>query len=420
MKSLAGYRSTDVSKSRIDDFFEVDQWAMVGEWLPEDRQDYVDAVALNRCRAVEVQDASRGVVGEFAGVHSSFGTEMTVPGGRVPTAGLSWVGVHPAHRRRGILRAMMRDHFARCRGRGEHVSALYATQAAIYTRFGYGLGSQTIRAKIPHGAKLRKVAGSEDLTVRLERADFATHDAIVQGIQDRITRPGTVLTPKGSGRYARFTDPVGNRNGFEKWRLLLVEDAGDPVAYAFFRRKARKSDGLAVGTAQLAEQGALTPAAAHRMWTVLSNFDLVQTTTTANLATDDALIRLLADARVIRPMVMDNLWVRVLDVSAALEAREYYRDLDLTLLIRDKNVVENAGAWRVLLNGGRAKVCPADASATPDLALDIEELSSAYLGGVSVESMAAAGLIEERTPGTVHDLAVAMFSPVAPHANWDF
>jgi len=107
-------------------------------------------------------------------------------------------------------------------------------------------------------------------------------------------------------------------------------------------------------------------------------------------------------------------------VSAALEAREYYRDLDLTLLIRDKNVVENAGAWRVLLNGGRAKVCPADASATPDLALDIEELSSAYLGGVSVESMAAAGLIEERTPGTVHDLAVAMFSPVAPHANWDF
>ncbi len=211
MNPLEGYRPVDVPESRIDEFFEIDQWAMVGEWLPEDRQDYVDAVALDRCRAIEVADASRGVVGRFAGVHSSFGTEMVVPGGRVPTAGLSWVGVHPTHRRRGILRRMMADHFARCRDRGEWVSALYATQAAIYTRFGYGLGSQTVRARLPHGVKLRKVRGAEELTVRLERADFAKHDAIVQGIQDRFTRPGTVIAPKGSGRNARFTDPVGNR-----------------------------------------------------------------------------------------------------------------------------------------------------------------------------------------------------------------
>ncbi len=420
MKSLDGYAHTDVPLNRIDDFFEVDQWAMVGEWLPEDRQDYVDAVALDRCRAVEVVDASRGAVGEFAGVHSSFGTQMVVPGGTVPIAGLSWVGVHPAHRRRGILRAMMSDHFARCRRRGEHVSVLYATQAAIYTRFGYGLGSHTVRAKIPFGAKLRKVAGSEELTVRLERADYEAHDAIVQGIQDRITRPGTVRPPKGSGRLARFTDPVGNRKGFEKWRILIVEDAGDPVAYAFFRRKAQKSDGLAVGVAQVAEQGALTPAAAHRMWSVLSNFDLIQTTTTANLATDDAFIRLLADTRVIHPLIMDNIWVRVLDVPAALEAREYYGDVDLTVSIRDRDVPDNAGSWRVVVTGGRATVTRADASTSPDLAMDIEELSSAYLGGVSVESMAAAGVVEERAPGAVRQLAVAMFSPVAPHANWDF
>ncbi len=420
MKSLTGYRPVDVPESRIDEFFEIDQWAMVGEWLPEDRQDYVDAVALDRCRAIEVTDASRGTVGEYAGVHSSFGTEMVVPGGRVPTAGLSWVGVHPMHRRRGVLRRMMGDHFARCRERGELVSALYATQAAIYTRFGYGLGSHTVKARIPHGAKLRKVAGSDALTVRIERADFDTHDAVVQSVQDRLTRPGTVITPEGSGRYARFTDPVGNRDGFERWRIVIIEDAGDPVAYAFFRRKAKKTEGVADGIAQVAEQAALTPAASRRLWSVLSNFDLVATTTTANLATDDALIRLLADARVTRPLVIDNLWVRVLDVPAALEAREYYRDLDLTLQVSDRDVPDNAGAWHVVIADGRATVERVESGVVADVTLDIEELSSAYLGGISLESIASAGLLEEHTPGAVRDLAIAMHSPVAPHANWDF
>ncbi len=420
MKSLIGYRPVDVPIDRIDEFFEIDQWAMVGEWLPEDRQHYVDAVALDRCRAIEVTDASRGTVGEYAGVHSSFGTEMVVPGGRVPIAGLSWVGVHPMHRRRGVLRRMMGDHFERCRARGEHVSALYATQAAIYTRFGYGLGSQTVHARIPRGAKLRKVPGADALRVRIERASFERHDEIVQSIQDRLTRPGTVITPVGSGRNARFTDPVGNRNGFEKWRIVIIEDDGDPVAYAFFRRKARKVEGVADGIAQVAEQGALTPAAARRLWGVLSNFDLVETTTTANLPTDDALIRLLADARVTRPLVIDNLWVRVIDLPEALEAREYYRDVDLAIQVTDRDVPSNAGAWRLKTADGRATVSRIDDGVIADVTLDIEELSSAYLGGVSLESIASAGLVEEHTPGAVRDLAIAMFSPVAPHANWDF
>ena len=142
MKKAAGYQSISVPEERLDEFFQVVQWAFVGEWLLEDRQDYVDALPVERARGLQVTDERRGEFGEIAAVHASFGTEMIVPGARrVSTAGLSWLGVHPAHRRRGLMTAMMHDHFSRSIARGEAVSALYAMEAAIYSRFGYGMGA---------------------------------------------------------------------------------------------------------------------------------------------------------------------------------------------------------------------------------------------------------------------------------------
>ncbi|WP_084127394.1 enhanced intracellular survival protein Eis [Demequina sp. NBRC 110054] len=420
MKKAAGYQSISVPDHRLDEFFQVVQWAFVGEWLLEDRQDYVDALPTERARGLEVEDPDRGEVGQIAAVHASFGTEMTTPGGRrVPTAGLSWLSVHPAHRRRGLMSAMMKDHFRRCRERGEAVSALYAMEAAIYARFGYGMGAQTVKAEIPRGAKMWPVEGADDLTVRLERADFDAHDELVSGLQARLTRPGTVINPVGSGRNARFTDPVGNRKGMEMWRLAIVEDKGEPVGYAFFRRRADSSIGIHDGVCQVREFGALTPAASQRLWQTLTDFDLVETTYTENLATDDPLLYQLVDARGARSKVIDNLWVRVLDVKSALESREYFHDCDVTISITDKHVPENAGEWRIVVRDGDAEVTKADGS-VPDLSMDIKHLSTVYLGGTSVEALTAAGLVREHTAGQARELAVAMLSPVAPLANWDF
>ncbi|WNM23619.1 GNAT family N-acetyltransferase [Demequina capsici] len=420
MKKSAGYQPISVFEDRLDEFFQVVQWAFVGEWLLEDRQDYVDALPVERARGVEVVDPARGDVGEIAAVHASFGTEMTTPGGRrVPTAGLSWLAVHPAHRRRGLMTAMMHDHFQRCRERGEAVSALYAMEAAIYSRFGYGMGSQTVKAEVPRGAAMWTVDGADQLTVRLERASFEAHDELVSHLQARLTRPGTIINPVGSGRNARFTDPVGNRKGMEKWRLAIVEDRGEPVAYAFFRRRAQSSVGIHDGVCQVREFGALTPAASQRLWQTLTDFDLVETTYTENLATDDPLLHQLKDARGARSKVVDNLWVRLLDVPVALQSREYFHDCDVTIGLTDKHVPDNAGAWRIVVRNGDATVTRAE-DAAPDLTMDIRHLSTAYLGGTSIESLAAAGLVREHTAGQARELAVAMMSPVAPLANWDF
>src|SRR5690554_1493180 len=420
MKKAEGYESISVPESRLDEFFQVVQWAFVGEWLPEDRQDYVDALPTERARGLEITDERRGDVGSLAAVHASFGTDMVTPGGRlVPTAGLSWLGVHPSHRRRGLMTAMMHDHFRRCLERGEVVTALYAMEAEIYARFGYGMGAQTVKASIPRGPRMWSVPGTEDLTVRLERADFDAHDQLVTDLQAKLTRPGTILNPEGSGRNARFTDPIGNRNGYEKWRIAIVEDRGEPVAYAFFRRKANSEVGIHDGVCQVREHGSLNAAASQRLWQTLTDFDLVGTTYTENLATDDPLLYQLKDARGARSKVIDNLWVRSLDVPTALESREYFHDCDVTFELTDKHVPANAGTWRIVVNGPDATVTRVD-DATPDLSMDVRHLSTVYLGGTSVESLAAAGQIRENAPGQARELAVAMMSPVSPLTNWDF
>ncbi len=420
MKKAEGYQSITVPEGRLDEFFQVVQWAFVGEWLDEDRQDYIDALPIERARGLEVTDERRGAITEIAAVHASFGTDMITPGGRrVPTAGLSWLGVHPSHRRRGLMTKMMHDHFTRCLERGEAVSALYAMEAEIYARFGYGMGAQTVKASIPRGPRMWKVEGAEELTVRLERADFHKHDQLVADLQAKLTRPGTILNPEGSGRNARFTDPVGNRKGMEKWRIAIVEDEGEPVAYAFFRRRADSDVGIHDGICQVREHGSLTPAASQRLWQTLTDFDLVETTYTENLATDDPLLHQLKDARGARSKVIDNLWIRILDVPTALESREYFHDCDVNVSLTDRHVPENAGTWRIVVKGGNAQVTRAE-DADPDLSMDVRHLATVYLGGTSVESLAAAGQVREHTQGQARELAVAMMSPVAPLTNWDF
>lgn len=426
MRKSEGYQSLSIDETRIDELFQVVQWAFVGEWLKEDRQDYIDAIPVDRSRAVEVTDERRGTVGELAGVHASFGADMITPGGlKVPTAGLSWLGVHPAHRRRGLMTTMIHDHFTRCIARGEHVSVLYAMESEIYARFGYGMGAQTVKASIPRGPRMWHVDGTEHLTVRLERANFDQHDQLIADLQAKLERPGTILNPVGSGRNARFTDPVGNRHGMEKWRICIIEDAGDPVAYAFFRRKADSEIGIHDGVAQVREHGSLTAAASQKLWQVLTDFDLVGTTHTENLATDDPLLFQLKDARGARIKVIDNIWVRLLNVPEALAARKYFHECDVTFALTDKHVPANAGVWRITVKDGDATITRLSTAgdqppAPADLEMDIRHLGTVYLGGTSLEALSAAGLVKENTRGQARELAISMLSPVAPLTNWDF
>lgn len=415
-----GYRLIALDRARAADMIEVTSWAFSGDPKPEDLEQLADVIPFSRATAVEVDDAREGAALALAGVSAAYTFAMRVPGGAaVPVAGLTWVGVHPGHRRRGLLRAMIAEHLAQARARGEVASALWAAEAAIYQRFGYGLAARHVDVRVPRGATLRPVPGSEALRVRLERLDLERHGTAVAAIQGSLPRPGSMGIDHAETLRSRFGDPPEPGHQ-EKLRIVLVEESdGTPVAYAMFRRTGTWEDGIPAGVVHAREMGALTPAAAHRLWSVLLDLDLMSTVEADPLAWDDPVLWMLEDVRGARLRSKDNLWLRLVDVPAALAARTYLADVDAVIEVDDALVPENAGRWRLKVRDGVGSVAPAP-GAEPDVALGIQELGAAYLGGVSLTSLAAAGLVEERRAGALARLSAALGSDVAPVCNLHF
>ena len=154
----------------------------------------------------------RGAEPRLAAGHSSYAFTLPVPGGaRLPTAGLTWVSVHPGHRRRGLARAMVTAHLHRSAARGEVVSALYAAEMGIYGRYGYGVATRHLQMTLGRAAALREVPGSADLVVELEQASADRHADLVQRVHAAVDRPGWVTRDTEALRARRCS--TGPRSG---------------------------------------------------------------------------------------------------------------------------------------------------------------------------------------------------------------
>jgi len=215
------------------------------------------------------------------------------------------------------------------------------------------------------------------------------------------------------------SDLESDREGKEALRFLTVRDGDAVVGWAIFRRKGEWNDWDPSGVVKTPAWGTLTAAASRRLWSVLADLDLMASTHCWLVALDDPLLHLLVDERAAKPDLRDNLWVRLLDITAALEGRGYEADADVVVDIADQQVPANVGQWRVTVSRGAATVSPAP-GADPDLSMNIQELGAAYLGGVSIDALARASLITEHTPGAAHSLGRAMWSSIAPVCNISF
>lgn len=420
MTAPSGYRAVDLPRERGTEMLDVDSWAFAFSVRPDEVGATMDSFPFERGRAMEITDASRGPVGTLAAVHSSFEFHMRVPGGAtVPTAGLTWVGVHQGHRRRGLLTAMIAEHFERSRARGEAVSTLFAAEAGIYQRFGYGLAARDLRMKLGRKPELRDAPGSGDFTVTLETASLEEHGPIVRACQKTLDRPGTNATIPDALLSNMLLDQESDRENGEPRRIVTIRDGGTVVAWATFRRKCDWNKSEANGIVTVAAWGATSAPSSHRLWSVLTDLDLMVSTRARGVALDDPLVPLLVDERAAKPEIRDNLWLRILDVTAAIEGRAYESDADVVIALSDSQISANAGTWRVTIAAGAASVEPAG-NADADLALSIQELGAAYLGGVTLEGLANAGLVSEISTGAVRQLSRAMAGSVAPVCSISF
>ncbi|MBL0887377.1 GNAT family N-acetyltransferase [Myceligenerans indicum] len=418
-----GYRLRTLTESDRRAVVDLDLWAFPSGVALDDAVRHPFPLGWDRTIGVEA-DGFDGL----AALHGSYPfREFGVPGGTLATGGLTWVGVHPQHRRRGLLTAMMDCHLARCRRRGEPLSALFAAEAPIYGRFGYGRAADDVRLTIARGAVLRDVAGAGEHRVRIEHASRAQHGDLVERVHraagkrpagvDGINRPGWCERETEELQAHFWDDPPAHRGGRESRRIAVVERGGEPRGYALFRRKLDWEAFGPRGSTVVVEAVALDAAAARALWGVLIDFDLTTETAVFILPVDDTVTQLLADPRAAQPRVVDNVWVRLVDVPSALAGRQYSTDLDVTLAVTDSRIPRNAGTYRLRARAFGEATCDRVADRA-DLSLDVRELGAAFLGGTSLMSLAAAGLVTEHTPGVLAAAATAFGWPVRPVCSW--
>jgi predicted acetyltransferase len=404
-----------LSEADAEAVFDVDLWAFGFDPQHADYDSAREFLEWDRVAGAYLGD-------RLGGVHAALSLRMPVPGGaEVPTAGLTWVGVHPELRRRGLLGAMMRHHLDAVRGAGEVVSILYAAEPAIYGRFGYGLATQDLKLTVGRGAALRDVPGADDVTVSFDTADITRHKDLVVDVFDRARRgrPGWASRPDSALRDSIFAQPEPHVRQSEPYRLLVARDpGGDARGYASFVRKLDWPDTGPNGTVRVREFVALDAAAARALWGRLLDLDLQAKVEIRRRPLDDPLLHLLVDNRAPAPSLLDGLWLRIVDLPALLAARRYTTEVDVVLEVADALQPQNAGRWRVTGSPTGAGCERTDDA--PDLALDVRELGAAYLGGTTLTALAASGLVVEHRPGTVEAAARAFASPVAPYCGWGF
>jgi predicted acetyltransferase len=207
-------------------------------------------------------------------------------------------------------------------------------------------------------------------------------------------------------------DPEEGRDGASPLQCVVAERDGEVVGFVRFRVKLGWGPAGHDGTVFLKELGALDPAAEAALWRFLFGIDLTSTLQVQGRPVDEAWQYQVSDIRRCRLRVRDSLYVRLVDVGAALSARTYQAPVDVVLEVEDAFCPWNEGRWR-LSGDAKGASCERTRDAA-DLVLTVRELGAAYLGGVSLASLAAAGRVREVRRGALAEAAVGFGSTVAP------
>ena len=371
--------------------------------VPEDADWERERQSVSLDRAVAAYDDGRPV-----GFSASYEFELTVPGGTVPTAGVTWVGVMPTHRRRGILRGFMEQLFADAREHGEPLAALYASEAAIYGRFGYGVSTHWLDLN----AESRRMSFRDDPgprgTVRLVDEEEAYRQFPVIYERLRSKRPGMLSRSEHWWRRHRLADYEHRRQGASRRFNALLELDGEPAAYAVYRVKEEWEEGYPRGEVRVAEAFATSPESTRDLWRFLFNIDLTTHVKCGLVDPASPLFLIVVDPRALHLKVFDGMWLRLVDVEEALHRRSYAADDAVVLDVRDATMPENAGRYRVGSAVGRT-----DDEA--DIGLDVTDLASAYLGAFSFERLASAGRAKELRAGGLARASALFRTPLPPY-----
>jgi predicted acetyltransferase len=349
--------------------------------------------------------------GELVGSAGAFSFDLTVPGGgQVPVAGVTWVGVLPTHRRRGVLTAMMERQLDDVVERGEPIAVLTASEAGIYGRYGYGVATRLAKVSLDTTGGLALLAepavgGRMRLVV-----DGEQHSAVAAPVYDAVRRHRVGELSRPEPWWTKLQrDREDWRHGFSA-RFCVVHEADDGTVdgYCWYRVKEGWGDDDAVSRAvvRIWDMAAASDEVEAAFLHYLASLDLATSVMTWARPVDDPWAYRLADIRRHRVHVVhDHLYVRLLDVARALAARTYESSGVLTLAVDDPFRPSAGGTFRLEVDGSGEATCErVEEGGSADLHLDTSALGSLYLGDVAPSLLAASGRLR---PGDEAALAAA-------------
>ncbi|EPH41570.1 GNAT family N-acetyltransferase [Streptomyces aurantiacus] len=390
---------------------------------PEDEKRKHHRDLLLGCHRIGAYDGDA-----LVGVLVAFPFTVSVPGGELPCPSLTFVSVAPTHRRRGVLSGMIAKLYEKCVADGHPLAALWASEDAIYGRFGFGPATYGNTVEINSERPLALRLTPDDGPLRL--VDPAEAPALLGGYYDRTRahRAGRIARSEAWWSEEWLVTEDEEDDELSPPRVVVLgarPEAGRPggtpdiTGYAVYRTKTRDDTS---GLVRLDELEADTPGAAAALWRYLAGIDLTGVIRAWGRPVDDPLLLFAADRDQVRVTGhFPALRLRLVDVRAALLARSWAAPADLVLEVTDAHLPANEGRFRLTVNGQDATYTTYERTSDPaDLAIDVRDLASAYLGGTPVTSVVRAGLATEHTPGAAATLDAALRTEHLPHTVDEF
>lgn len=315
---------------------------------------------------------------------------MRFNGASLPTAGVSAVGTLPEFRRRGLLRKVTEQSFRDMRDRGQPLAALWASQAAIYQRFGYGLASWLQSYRIDQVDELfRSMPTCEALpAITIRRVSVERAAETLKALYIDFVAKRSVYLHRSQVLWQRNTLAPSTTLG--PAHIAIAYRGEKPVGYVVYTTRDGQTTHPARGQELNIRDFVWLQVDAYRaLWHWLAQHDLIGRIVWPRAPMDDPAPSLMGEPRLLNVHRRDGVWLRVVDVEFALAGRGYAQHGELAIEI----IGDDLAPWnnrRYLVTSTPNGTTVAHTQAV-DITTNARALASLYAGFATARTLAAIG-----------------------------
>lgn len=332
--------------------------------------------------------------GKIIATSGGYPFEMRLNGKVVHADGVTAVGTEPGFRRRGLVREMITRRLHQVHEHEKQsVAILWASMAAIYQRFGYGLASTHVWSRFD--PRLASFQFPHDAMGYVRIVEEAEGMPIIQKLYGKFIEDRTLDLHRDDDMWKRHFGDKKSRS----YVAVFYSADDEPEGYvAYGTRSDRKLEEEGGPDQRLwVREFIYSNISAYRaLWEFLREHDLVATVD-LNMPIDDPALNLLLEPRLLGDDVYDGLWLRVVDAAQALTQRNYSLPGSIVLEIQeDAECPWNERRFALDTDGENVEV--AETNKTPNATLSPNGLASLLSGNATLSQLHRVGRADVQDP----------------------